>query len=577
MSAINNITVGNPKKLLRPVIFSMLANFASVLPFVFAIYAIKTIFLAFSQPEVPLNETALWGSCIALLFSMVIIFIAERPAYRSCFREAYSMSAKGRTDLAEHLRKLPLGYLYKRDPGDLANMLMGDFALLEHGFSHFAPQLIGALIMPILAFIGLAFLDWKMALAMLSVLPIALIIFIGATKVLRHLGQRHMKAKINAGNRLQEYLNGIRVIKAYNMTGSRFERLEKSFKELMRESIRLEGWVGPFVMLAIACMRAGLTIMILLGVYLLTKGELSLITFVTFLIVGARVFDPLTLALVNFAELRYSEQAGERILSLYQEPIMAGDKSPTEKCNINFNDVTFGYGSNNVLKNISVQMESGSLTALVGPSGSGKSTMLKLIARFYDPSSGKVLLGGHDMREMQPKAIFGKISMVFQDVYLFQDTILNNIRFGKENATDEEVYEAAKLACCHDFISKLPGGYNTQVGEGGCTLSGGEKQRISIARAFLKNAPIVLLDEATASLDPENEQDVQRAIAGLIKGRTVIVVAHRLKTVCNADKIYVLNEGKIAESGTHDSLIREGGLYAKLWGLQKQSHGWVLG
>jgi ATP-binding cassette subfamily B protein len=300
------------------------------------------------------------------------------------------------------------------------------------------------------------------------------------------------------------------------------------------------------------------------------------LVFVTFLIIGSRVFDPLTMALINFAMLRYDEQAGERILNMCAEPVMTGSKTPPEACDIEFDKVTFAYQDTPVLHDISAKMPQGSLTALVGPSGSGKSTMLKLMARFYEVDSGRILFGGENTCRMEPEALLKKISMVFQDVYLLQDTVGNNIRFGREGATDEAVREAARKACCHEFIEKLPQGYDTPVGEGGCTLSGGEKQRVSIARAFLKDAPVVLLDEATASLDPENEYDVQRAIDALIRGRTVVVVAHRLKTVRRADNIFVLDGGRIVEQGTHETLLMRNGLYARLWRLQQESLGWSI-
>ena len=346
----------------------------------------------------------------------------------------------------------------------------------------------------------------------------------------------------------------------------------------MRESILIEGLLGPVVMLAITCIRTGLTLMVLVGVYLLIGGKLDLLVFAAFLIVGSRIFDPLTAALINFAQLRYNEQAGERIYNLLSEPVITGDREPPENaCDISFEKVGFSYHSHfPALSDISGTMPQGSLTALVGPSGSGKSTMLKLIVRFYDPEAGSILFGGENIRRMEPEKYMKKLSMVFQDVYLFQDTIGNNIRFGKENASREELIEASRKACCHEFIMKLPQGYDTLIGEGGCTLSGGEKQRISIARAFLKNAPVILLDEATASLDPENELEVQKAIDTLIEGRTVVVVAHRLKTVCRADNIYVLNNGQIEESGTHQHLLEKNGLYARLWNLQQESHGWTI-
>jgi ATP-binding cassette, subfamily B, bacterial IrtB/YbtQ len=316
--------------------------------------------------------------------------------------------------------------------------------------------------------------------------------------------------------------------------------------------------------------------MVLVGVHLLVRGTLDPVVFVIFLVIGSRIFDPLTMALINFVELRYDEQAGERVLNLCSQPVMTGDQAPPEACDIEFKNVNFGYQDALVLKGISVHMPQGSLTALVGPSGSGKSTMLKLIARFYDSNSGQVLFGGEDVKSMEPEGLLKEISMVFQDVYLFQDTIGNNILFGRKGATVEEMHAAARKACCHEFISRLPQGYDTPVGEGGCTLSGGEKQRISIARAFLKDSPVVLLDEATASLDPENEYDVQQAIDTLIQGRTVVVVAHRLKTVRRADNIYVLNSGRITEQGRHDDLLSQNGLYAKLWSLQQESLGWSI-
>ncbi len=365
-------------------------------------------------------------------------------------------------------------------------------------------------------------------------------------------------------------------MKAYNMVGERFTRLRDAFAGLRRACIRQEALLGPFILLSITLVRAGLTLMILCGTYLLTGGELSLPTFVLFLVVGSRVFDPLTSALTNFAEFRYFSIAGGRILNLMNEPEMKGkDESPAEG-DIEFRDVAFAYQDKEVLQDINVTLQRGKLTALVGPSGSGKSTLMKLCARFYDPTRGKVLFAGKDLTTIEPEALMRHISMVFQDVYLFQDTIKNNIRFGKSDATDEEIVEAAKKACCHDFIMRLPKGYDTMVGEGGCTLSGGEKQRLSIARAILKEAPVVLLDEATASLDPENEVEVQKAINTLIKGHTVIVIAHRLKTIKNADRILVFENGRIVESGTHVQLVDKGGLYKRLWMIQEKTLGWKI-
>lgn len=575
MKILYNITAGNPEKLRKPIFFSVLSNVLNILPFTLTITAAKIIFESYSTGTV-LDVRKLWLTCGALFVSMIIMFLGEIPAYRSAYRGAFIVAAEGRAKLAEHLRQLPLGYLTSRDPGDLGNMMMGDFALIEHCISHLIPQLVGALVMPVIAFIGLLFLDWRMAIAMFVALPIGTLIIKATSKLQKRVGKRHMESKIYAANRLQEYLNGIGTIKAYNLTGERFTRLEKAFRQFMIESIKIEGFLQPIVLTALACIRAGLTVMVFVGTHLLLGGKLDIITFVTFLIVGTRVFDPLTTVLGDFSEINYDQQAGERIVNLLKEPILSGDKMPSEGHDIELKNVTFGYGTNSVLKDVSVKMSEGSLTALVGPSGSGKSTILKLIARFYDPQKGEVLIGNENMKNLEPEALLKKVSMVFQDVYLFQDTIGNNIRFGKENATQSEVEEAAKRACCHDFIMKLPQGYDTPVGEGGSTLSGGEKQRISIARAILKDAPVVLLDEATASLDPENEVDIQKAINELIQGRTVIVVAHRLKTICEADNIIVLDNGKVVEQGVHEELISQKGLYSRLWNLQHQSSRWSI-
>ena len=455
-------------------------------------------------------------------------------------------------------------------------MLITDFAMTEQGMSHHLPQLLGALVMPIFAFLGLLFVDWQMSIAMFLSLPISFLILIFTSSIQKKLGQTQILAKIRASSRMEEYLQGIRDIKAYNMTGIKFIRLQEAFNDLKRANIKTEALIGPIVMLSVTLLRMGLTLMILCGTYLLIGGKLSVAIFVMFLIVGSRVFDPLTLALINLAEFRYYSIAGERILNLLNEPEMSGTQDAPEQGDIIFRNVSFGYNDKYILHDISVTMKQGSLTAIVGPSGSGKSTLMKLCARFYDPDKGVILLGNKNIREIDPEKLMQRISMVFQDVYLFQDTIKNNIRFGKENATDNEIIEAAKKAQCHDFIIHLPQGYDTMIGEGGCTLSGGEKQRISIARAILKDAPVILLDEATASLDPENEVEIQYAINSLIQGRTVIVIAHKLKTISDADKIIVLDGGNIVEQGTHEQLLKDEGLYAHLWDIQEKSCNWKV-
>lgn len=576
MNAIKNITIGHTERLYKPVGYTMLANLVNIVPFCLSIEAIRIIFSAFDGSGQPLDTTRLWWIFGIMAVYMLVMALAERASYRANFRGAYEMSASGRLSLAEHLRKLSLGFLSKRDPGDLSSMLVTDFMMAETGISHHLPQLMGAIVMPVLAFASLVWIDWRMAVSMFAALPFAMLVLWASTKAQRKLSGRQIQAKINAGNRLEEYLQGIRVMKAYNLIGDRFVRLRDAFEELRRACIRQEALLGPFVLLSITLVRAGLTMMVLCGTYLLLGGQLSILVFVLFLVVGSRVFDPLTSALTNFTEFRYFSIAGGRILSLMNEPEMKGEQQSPAAGDIRFEHVSFAYQDKEVLHDINITLPKNSLTALVGPSGSGKSTVMKLCARFYDPQKGCIFFNGVPMNEINPESLMSHISMVFQDVYLFQDTIRNNIRFGKTDATEEEIIAAAKKACCHDFIMRLPKGYDTLVGEGGCTLSGGEKQRISIARAMLKDAQIILLDEATASLDPENEVEVQKAIDTLIKGRTVIAIAHRLKTIKGADQIIVLDNGQIKEKGTHETLMQAEGLYAQLWNIQEQISGWKL-
>ncbi|TPG71480.1 ABC transporter ATP-binding protein [Brevibacillus laterosporus] len=576
MKRLRNITAGDPQKMLKPILWAVLANLVNIFPFGCMAAAVSMIYAYYSKEQSSLNMQGLWLAWGCMVLFLVLVFLCERMSYRSTYRSAYESSADGRTHLAEHMRKLPLGFLMRKDPGELGHMMMNDFIHLENAATNILPQLVSGAIIPILAFLGLLFMDWRMAVAMLAGFPVAVLLLWGVSGLERKLGKSHSKAKIVQANCLQEYLFGMKIIKAYNLRGENFKRLEQSFSHYMKESIKLEGVLGPFFLVAMAFMQTGVSLMTIVGVYLILGGEITIPLFAMFLLVGTRVFDPLSVAIMRLPAFKYDAMAGERIVSLLDEPVMRGEKEPPEHHDIRFDSVTFGYDKSIVLDNVTVEMKEGTLTAIVGPSGSGKSTLLRLIARFYDPQHGKVLFGGSDEREMDPEKLMKKISMVFQDVYLFQDTIRNNIRYGRENATQADIEEAAKEACCHDFIMKLPHGYDTMVGEGGSTLSGGERQRISIARAILKNAPVILLDEATSSLDPENEVEMQRAIRRLIKGRTVIMIAHRLKTIVNADRIIVLDKGKIVEEGRHEELIKNDGLYAKLWELQTKTSGWRI-
>lgn len=569
-----SITCNEPKRLIKPVIWNALANLAGLLPFLCLAYIISQVYGYFVTGE--LSHDPLWISwgCMAACF--IITWLLENTACRLTYRDGFFASADGRVKLAEHIRKLPLGFLMSRDTGELGNTMMNDFSRTETAMTHILPQVISGGLVAVIASAAMLVADWRMGMAMFAGFPISLLIMLGMRGMERNLESRLSKARIEQADKLQEYLYGMRIIKSYNMQGENFGKLKKACTDYRDACIKVESGIGPLNLVSAAFLRSGLSLMTVVGVFLISGGKLEIPDFALFLLVGTRVFDPLSVAIMNYSELIMCGMAGERILRLLHEPEMPGEKEVPKEHEICFDHVSFGYGDKEVLHDINAKMQPGTMTALVGPSGSGKSTMLRLIARFYDPSSGRVMFGGMDEKEAEPEKLMKNISMVFQDVYLFQDTVANNIRYGKEDATQEEIEAAAKLANCYDFIMQLPKGFDTMIGEGGSSLSGGEKQRISIARAMLKGAPVVLLDEATSSLDPENEAQIQQAISRLVQGRTVIVIAHRLKTIASADRILVLDQGRIVEEGKHKQLLDLNGMYAKLWNLQMPTEGWKI-
>lgn len=560
------ITCNEPGRLIAPAVWNAFANLSNLFPFLCLASIVRQIYDYFVTGV--LNPAALWKNWGIMVLFFILTYVLENVACKYTYRDGFIASAAGRVKLAEHIRKLPLGVLMGKGTGEIGSTMMHDFSRTEAAMTHILPQIIAGVIIAVLAPVLMLISDWRMGLAAFCGFPAALIMMLGMKGLEHRLDERLSKAKAEQAGRLQEYLYGMQVIKSCSMQGGNFGKLEKSCRDYRDAYIKVEGSIGPLNLIAGALLRSGLSIMTVTGVFLAAGGSLSVSSFALFLLVGARIFDPLAVALMNHSELMRCAMAGERIVSLLKEPEMQGSKAAPDSFEISFDHVGFDYGNGEVLHDVSARFRPGTMTALVGPSGSGKSTMLRLAARFYDPRSGKVLMGGEWGKEIEPGQFMEKISMVFQDVYLFRDTIENNIRYGRENATGEEIRQAARLANCCGFIMQQPQGFDTMVGEGGSTLSGGEKQRISIARAMLKNAPVVLLDEATASLDPENEGEIQEAISHLIKGRTVIVAAHRLKTVMGANNIIVLENGCIVEEGTHEQLLGKRGLYAKLWKLQ---------
>ncbi len=520
--------------------------------------------------NVPVNHryTYIFG-CVIILIVFGIVFYLQ---YNSSFFSTYKESEHRRINIAEKLRTLPLSFFGKKDLADLTSTILGDCTVLEHNFSHVMPQFFGAMISTVLIAVSLFFFDWRMALAALWVLPVALIIVGCSGNVQRRISRRKRNVAVIQADGLQEYLETVKDLKSYNAEDKYLEGLKGKLGALEKESFKAELGTAVFVVSASCILRFGIGTVALAGSILLCEGKLDVMTFFMFILVVSRIYEPMQGTLMNLAAVISQDINVERMNEITDYPVQKGtDELKVNSYDIDFSNVSFSYDkSENVLKDISFTAKQGEVTALIGPSGGGKSTVSKLAARFWDVDGGTIRLGGKDISQVDPEKLLAAYSIVFQDVTLFDNTIMENIRIGKKDATDEEVIRAAKEAQCDEFISKLPDGYNTVIGENGSALSGGERQRISIARALLKDAPIILLDEATASLDAENETYIQEAISRLIKNKTVIIIAHRMRTVSGADKIVVIDGGHAAETGTPEELLKNNGIYAKMVRLQTE-------
>lgn len=507
--------------------------------------------------------------CVIILIVFGLVFYLQ---YNASFFSTYNESEHRRINIAEKLRTLPLSFFGKKDLADLTSTILGDCTVLEHNFSHVMPQFFGAMISTVLIAVSLFFFDWRMALAALWVLPIALIIVGCSGNVQRRISRRKRKVAVIQADGLQEYLETVKDLKSYNAEDKYLEGLKGKINALEKESFKAELGTAVFVVSASCTLRFGIGTVALVGSILLCESKLDVMTFFMFILVVSRIYEPMQGTLMNLAAVIAQDINVERMNEITDYPVQKGtDELKVDSYDIDFSNVSFSYDkSENVLKDISFTAKQGEVTALIGPSGGGKSTVSKLAARFWDVDGGTIRLGGKDISQVDPEKLLAAYSIVFQDVTLFDNTIMENIRIGKKDATDEEVIRAAKEAQCDEFISKLPDGYNTVIGENGSALSGGERQRISIARALLKDAPVILLDEATASLDAENETFIQEAISRLIKNKTVIIIAHRMRTVSGADKIVVIDGGHVAETGTPAELMKNNGIYARMVRLQTE-------
>ena len=523
------------------------------------------------------STAMLWLYFALALLGAFVSYLASRNDYDKTYVSAYNESENARLDVAEHIRKLPMSVFNSKNLSELTTNLMNDAAVAEQTLSHIVPQIVASTLSIGLMSIMLSFLSWQLALSMFFSVPLSLGVIYFAKIVGDYYGKKFSKRKFEASNQVQEYFDGMKVIKACNLDGEKAKHLQKALEEMKKISIKYEFITGIFVTGAQVLLQVGIGVTVLVGVKLILGNEISFLTLIVFLLLVTRVYGPILTVLVLLPEMLHHAMGIERTRTLMAIDIMEGkDDIVFPSFDIAFEDVSFSYHDKETLKHVSTTMEQGCITALVGPSGSGKSTMTKLVARFWDTAAGNITIGGVNIKGVDPEYLLSYMSFVFQDVILFQDSIYNNILIGNKNATREQVLAAAKAAQCDGFISALKEGYDTMVGENGATLSGGERQRISIARALLKDAPIVLLDEATASIDPANEAHVQKAINRLIAGRTVVVIAHKLKTIQRVDKIVVLENGAINQEGTHDELLAEGGLYARLWDIQNRTTAWSL-
>ncbi len=521
------------------------------------------------------NAFYIAGLAIALGFIMLTYYVQ----YNATFFATYVESGVRRLSLAEKLRKIPLSFFGKKDLSDLTTVLMADCATLEGGLSHWVPEFIGSLISTLLIAAGLFAFDWRMALASLWVLPVSFGIILASAGIMRVRQEKVTEVSIACSDGIQECLETLRDLKANNAEDGYLKGLDKKIKDVEKYTVIGELTNAVFHTCGRMVLKLGIATTVLAGGALLADGKITLLTFFAFMILVSRIYDPLIAALDNLsAVIMIMNIQCRRMDEILSHPEQEGRSKLTNRgYDIIFDHVGFSYNSGEtVLKDVSFTAKQGQVTALVGPSGGGKTTVSRLASRFWDIQKGKITVGGMDISKIDPESLMALYSIVFQDVTLFNNTVMENIRLGRKDATDAEVLEAARLANVDEFAKKLPDKWNTLIGENGCELSGGERQRISIARAFLKNAPIILLDEATASLDVENETLIQESLSRLIENKTVMIIAHRMRTVAGADKIVVLSEGTVAEQGSSDMLLKKDGIYARMVKLQTQSQNWAM-
>lgn len=561
------LTEQGAKDFIKTLLMNVLSNIALMIP-VWLLYILVDDLLGEGIPSSH-YYLFIFGS-LGIIVALGLIYYIQ---YHCSYFLTYKESGKRRIALAERLRKLPLSFFSHKDLTDMTHVIMNDATAIEQSFSHFMPNFYGSMLSTIIVMIPIFIADWRMGLASLWVVPVSILIVFASRKAQNYFNRKKDKADLELQNNVQECIETIKDLKATNSEKEYMKKIKTNVRLVEKFHIQSELGVALFVVTAQMILKFGIATTALVGSILLIDGSLVMMIFFMFLLLVSRFYEPMATALQNLAAINSTFLNIERMNEFYNCPIQTGKDSFIPKnYDITFDDVKFGYDKDeSVINGVSFIAKQGEVTALVGPSGCGKSTISKLCSRFWDVDDGTIKLGGEVIKNIDPECLLKNYSIVFQDVNLFNNTIMENIRIGRKDATNEEVIEAAKKANCDEFVSKLPDGYNTYIGENGAELSGGERQRISIARALLKDAPIVLLDEATASLDAENETIVQEAISNATKGKTVIVIAHRMRTIENANKVIVLNEGKVVEEGNPQELIKKNGQFTKMVSLQKES------
>lgn len=547
-----------------------LSNIVLMMPMIMIYFLVQHLL------EGELNISQLPFFIVGVLLYILLLVLATILQYNATFLSTYKESGIRRKALAEKLRKLPLSYFAKKDLSDLTNTIMTDCAMIETGSSHWIPELLGSILSTLLIGVSLFFFNWKMALSITWVIPLAFCLVLFGRKSLNKANQRNNDYKLSCLKGIQDGLETVKDLKSYNQTDAYLKDVYQKIDDVEKHTFLAEVMNASFVSSAQLLLKLGIGTCAIVGSILLLKGELSLLYFILLLIASTRLYDPLQISLQNLAAVFLIDISCKRMDEIFSHEEQSGSEELTNNgFDIVFDHVGFAYEDNQkVLNDVSFKAKQGEVTSLIGPSGGGKTTTARLASRFWDITQGKITVGGMDIAKVDPEVLLTLYSIVFQDVTLFNNSIMENIRIGNKNASDEEVIMAAKLAHCDEFVEKLPEKYNTFIGENGAELSGGERQRISIARAFLKDAPIIIMDEATASLDVDNESIIQESLSKLIENKTVLIIAHRMRTVANTSHIVVLKDGYVFEEGTPEELLKKDGLFAHMTHLQKEGENW---